>query len=154
MDKVALENVTADKIYDLKLTQVGQYRITYEASCLASTRMGQESLSTSDYYILNVSEGVAPTIKFKDGSNTSTVVNIKVGSTHQIKDFTVTDNVTAKENIKVYTMIVAKDFTLEEDGYDVKSYTFKNVGEFLVYVVAFDELGNSSSLYYNVVVSK
>ena len=50
-------------------------------------------------------------------------------------------------------MIYGKDMALEEDGYNVTSYVFKNVGEFLVYVVAYDELGNSSALYYNVVVS-
>ncbi|MBQ7912230.1 MAG: hypothetical protein IJ308_00585 [Clostridia bacterium] len=154
VDNVTLENVAADKIYQLKLAQVGQYRIVYEATCLVSTRNGQEGLSNSDYYILNVSEGVAPTVKFKDGSNSQTVVNVKVGSTHDVKAFTVSDNVTAKDNIKVYTMIMAKDFTLEEDGYNVRSYTFKNVGEFIVYVVAYDELGNSSSVYYNVVVTR
>ena len=42
---------------------------------------------------------------------------------------------------------------LEENGYNVTSYVFKNAGEFIVYVLAYDELGNSSSLYYNVIVS-
>ena len=154
VDNVLLENVAADKVYKLKLTQVGQYRVTYEATCLISARNGQESLSSGDYYIINVSEGVAPTITFKGGVNTQTVVNLQVGSTHKVKEFTVSDNVTSKENIKVYTMIMSKDFTLEEDGYNVSSYVFKNVGEFIVYVVAYDELGNSSSAYYNVVVTK
>ena len=154
VDNVKLENVPADKIYQLKLTQVGQYRVTYEATCLISARNGQETLSSNDYYILNVSEGVAPTISFKGGVNSQTVVNLQVGSTHKVKEFTVSDNTTSKENIKVYTMIMSKDFTLEEDGYNVSSYVFKNVGEFIVYVVAYDELGNSSSAYYNVVVSK
>ena len=77
-----------------------------------------------------------------------------MGSTHKVKEFSVSDNVTSKENIKIYTMIMSKDFTLEEDGDNVSSYVFKNVGEFIVYVVAYDELGNSSSAYYNVVVTK
>ena len=50
-------------------------------------------------------------------------------------------------------MILDDGFTLEENGYNVDSYVFKNKGKFIVYVVAYDELGNSSSAYYNVVVS-
>ena len=153
VDKIALEGVPADRVYQLKLTQIGQYRVTYEASCLVSTRNGQDSLQDSNYYIINVSEGVAPTLKFKDGSNEQTTVYLELGSTHKVKAYSVSDNVSKKENIKVYTMILGKDFALEENGYDVTSYTFKNKGEFIVYVVAYDELGNSSYIYYNVVVS-
>ena len=154
VDGIALEAVTADRAYTLKLTQVGQYRVSYSASCIGATRTnGLDILSDSDYYIVNVSEGIPPTIRFKDGSDTATTVHVKVGSTHKIKEFTVSDNLTASENIKVYTMILDKQFHLEENGYNVDSYVFKNVGEFIVYVVAYDELGNSSALYYNVVVS-
>lgn len=153
-DNVLLDGVTADRIYRVKLAQVGQYRINYEVSCVGSSRTnGQETLSDDDYYIVNVSEGVAPTIAFKDGSNTQTTINLSVGSTHTVKEFTVTDNVSSSENIKVYTMIMDKAFILEENGYNVDSYTFNNVGEFVVYVLAYDELGNSSALYYNVIVS-
>ena len=149
-----LEKVHADKTYSLQLSQTGQYRVVYEVSCIGSSlKNGQETLAYDDYDIVNVSERIAPVISFKDGSNEQTTVHLAVGSTHKIKEFTVTDNLSSTENIKVYTMIYGKDMALEEDGYNVTSYVFKNVGEFLVYVVAYDELGNSSALYYNVVVS-
>ena len=153
VDGVALEKVTADKSYNLKLKQIGQYRVIYEAACLGSTRNGTEMLQDSNYYIINVSEGVPPTIRFKDGSNEYTTVKLEVGSTHKVKEYTVKDNVTATKNIKVCVMILGKDFALEENGYDVTSYTFINKGEFIVYVLAYDEQGNSSAIYYNVVVS-
>ena len=155
VDGIRLENVTADRVYQVKLSSVGQYRVNYEASCVGSTRSnGQETLADDDYYIVNVSEGIAPQIKFTDGSNEQTVVNVAVGSSHTLKEFTVTDNTTATENIKIYTMILDKYYLLEEDGYGVTgSYVFKNVGEYKVCVIAIDELGNRSTSYYNVVVS-
>ena len=154
MDGTKLDKVTADRVYDLKLSQAGQYRVVYEAACVGSTRNNaQEVLTNDDYYIINVGEGIPPVIKFNDGSNTSTTVNVKLGATHTVKEFTVTDNLSSGDQITVYTMILGEGFTMEENGYNVKSYVFKNAGEFMVYVLAFDELGNSSSLYYNVVVA-
>ena len=151
---ISLESVTANQEYSIKLLQTGQYRVVYEVSCLGSTRKsGTATLRDDDYYIVNVSEGIAPEIKFKDGSNSQTTIVLKVGSSHIVKEFSVTDNLTASENIKVYTMILDKGFTLEENGYNVTSYVFRNAGEFIVYVLAYDELGNSSAAYYNVVVS-
>lgn len=154
VEGLRLEGVPADKTYNIRLEQTGQYRVAYEVSCVGSSRKsGEEILAEDDYYIVNVSEGIAPTVLFTDGSNEKTVVNLTVGSKHSIKEFTVSDNVSAKENIKVYTMICDKSFILEENGYGVDSYVFKNVGEFTVCVIAYDELGNSSMAYYNVVVS-
>ena len=154
VDGFALEKVVADKAYVIELTQSGQYRVVYEVSCVGASRTsGETILSDDDYYIINVSEGIAPQITFNDGSNEQTTVRLEVGSSHTVKEFSVTDNVTASEKIKVYTMILDKGFMLEENGYNVTSYVFKNAGEFIVYVLAYDELGNSSSLYYNVIVS-
>ncbi len=154
VDGVALEKVVADKAYVMELTQSGQYRVVYEVSCVGASRTsGETMLSDDDYYIINVSEGIAPQIKFNDGSNEQTTLQLKVGSSHTIKEFSVTDNVTHNEKIKVYVMILDKGFMLEENGYNVTSYVFKNAGEFIVYILAYDELGNSSSLYYNVIVS-
>ena len=153
-DGVKLDNVVADKLYEITLSQAGQYRVTYAVSCLGATKSnGQEVLKDDDYYIINVSEGIAPVIQFKDGANSQTTVNLSVGATHKVKDFEVTDNVSEKENIKVIVMILDDGFMLEENGYNVSSYVFKNKGKFIVYVIAYDELGNSSSVYYNVVVS-
>ena len=154
VDGVRLEGVLADKVYNVQLAQVGQYRVLYEVSCLGSTRMNaEEVLVNDDYYIINVSEGIAPSISFKDGSNEQTTLRLKLGSLHKVKAFVVTDNVTASENIKVYTMIFDKNFRLAENGYNVSSYVFNNAGEFIVCVLAYDELGNSSARYYNVLVS-
>lgn len=154
VDGTRLEGVVAGQAYDIQLSQTGQYRISYEVSCIGSSRKsGEEVLSDDDYYIVNVSEGIAPTVQFTDGSNEKTTVYLSVGSTHTLKEYTVTDNVSSSEKIKVYTMVCDKGFMLEENGYDVDTYVFKNVGEFIVCVYAYDELGNSSRAYYNVVVS-
>ena len=44
-------------------------------------------------------------------------------------------------------------FILEANGFDVDAYTFNTEGKFIICVIAYDELGNSSSAYYNVVVT-
>ena len=153
VDGVRLENAVADRIYNVKLSQVGQYRVSYAATCNGSNRNGETKLENSDFYIVNVSESVAPTITFKDGSNAQTTVNVKLGSTHKIKDFTATDNVTASENLKVYKMVLDERLIIEENGFCVDSYTFRNVGKYVVCILVYDEFGNSSASYYNVVVS-
>ncbi len=152
LDGVRLENAKANRNYDIRLTQIGQFRVRYTVSCSGSNTNGETVLENEDYYIINVSEGIAPTIRFNDGSNERTVVSLSVGSRHDIKSFTVSDNVSAKENLKVYTMIFDEGFHLEENGLNVESYTFRNVGKFIVCVIAYDEQGNNAFAYYNVEV--
>jgi hypothetical protein len=154
VDGVYLDNVTADRAYDVKLTQTGQYRVSYTVTCMGSTRTnGQTTLENDDYYIINVSEGIAPTVSFKDGSNEKTTVNVAKGTKHQIKEFVVTDNATPSENLKVYKMILDEAFMVEANGYGVDSYTFTEAGTFIVYVLVYDALGNSAAGYYKVIVS-
>ena len=153
-DGVRLENATANRVYDIKLTQVGQYRVSYTVTCIGATRTdGKATLEKEEYYIINVSEGIAPTISFTDGSNEATIVNVARGTTHQIKEFVATDNSTPTENLKVYKMILDEAFMIEANGYGVDSYTFTEAGTFIVYVLVYDSLGNSSARYYKVVVS-
>lgn len=152
-DGLRLFEVATNSNYTIKLDRIGQYRVTISATSIGATRSGgKEELTSEDYYIVNVSEGVPPTIKFSDGSTQDTVIKLKVGETHDVKEFTVTDNGTASENVKVYVMIVDDGFTIEANGFGVESYKFVNAGNFKVYVVAYDELGNSSETYYSVVV--
>ena len=154
VDGVRLENVTADRIYDVKLTQIGQYRVSYTVTCIGATRTdGQATLANDDYYIINVSEGIAPTVSFKDGSNEATTVNVAKGTTHQIKEFVATDNTTPSEGLKVYKMILDEAFVIEANGYNVDSYAFTEAGTFIVYVLVYDSLGNSAACYYKVIVS-
>lgn len=154
VDGVRLENVTADRAYDVKLTQIGQYRVSYTVTCIGATRTnGQATLENDDYYIINVSEGIAPTVSFKDGSNETTTVKVAKGKTHQIKEFVATDNTTPSENLKVYKMILDEAFVIEANGYNVDSYTFTEAGTYIVYVLVYDALGNSAASYYKVIVS-
>ena len=154
VDGVRLDNVTADRAYAVKLTQIGQYRVSYTVSCIGSTRTnGQATLENDDFYIINVSEGIAPTVSFKDGSNEATVVNVAIGTTHQIKQFVVKDNVTPSKDLRIYKMILDETFTVEANGFNVDSYTFNEAGTFIVYVLVYDALGNSAAGYYKVIVS-
>ena len=56
-DGVRLDNVTADRAYDVKLAQIGQYRVSYTVTCIGATRTnGQATLENDDYYIINFIE--------------------------------------------------------------------------------------------------
>ena len=80
------------------------------------------------------------------------MVKLVVGSTHNVKKFSVSDNVSEEKNIKVYTMIFDEGFHLEGNGLNVGTYTFNRVGKFIVCVIAYDEKGNNTFAYYNVEV--
>lgn len=112
-----------------------------------------ESLFVRDLgnYIVTVMDTTAPVTKFDDGSNAETVVTVKVGASHKIKAFNVTDDVTASENLIVKVIIVDEDNAVV--GWNVKDkFTFKKAGVYKVLVFAQDDNLNSSRTYYNVKV--
>lgn len=120
-------------------------------------------------YILTVRDSLAPVTEFEDGSNSSTVVKIKEGDTHEIKNFNITDNVTAKEKLIVKIAVIDSsgavvawiepDCTFDETGLKItswgkSSYRFTKTGLYKVMILAQDESKNMSRTYYNVQVEE
>lgn len=123
----------------------------------------------SSSYILTVRDSISPVTEFEDGSNSSTVVKLKAGDTHEIKKFNITDNVTVKEKLIVKIAVVDSsnavlawmepNCTFDETGLKItswgkNSYKFINTGLFKVMVLAQDESKNMSRTYYNVLVEE
>ncbi len=122
------------KIYYLKFNYAGM-RVTDPSS-----------------YMLVIIDTEAPVVTFNDGSTDKTVVDVKVGKAHAIKEFKVADNVTAAEGLLVKVMIMDDSSAIV--GWNVKeNFTFNKAGSYKVVVFAQDENGNTSRTYYRVSVT-
>ncbi len=110
-----------------------------------------EGLNVSSDYTLTIMDRYAPVVTFDDGSTSETVVELKAGATHDIKTYTVKDDVTSSDALIVKVMIV--DSSNAVVGYNVSSYKFNKVGEYKVVIFAQDEMKNASRTYYKVIVA-
>ncbi len=130
-------NVTADKVVSFNSANVNNYFMTFNYE-------GMRVEDTSKYSI-SIVDTTPPVVVFTDGSNTQTVVEVKVGQVHSIKEFTVTDDTSTELNVKVVVM----DAAGAVKGWDVdKTFVFKAEGKYRVIVFAQDENDNTSTNYY------
>lgn len=150
---VELKNVSVSESYKITLTEVGQYSVYY----LATDNSDNEEELT---YAVNLIDRVAPIVKIGKAAKTA-----KVGDKYTFPKVTVTDDVTAKENLIVYltvrnpegVLIRLGDITEEVDGADASvryDYTFTYEGEYTLMVLAMDEAGNQTLAKFVVTVSK
>lgn len=147
-----LSAVAADVDYEIVLTAVGQYKVEYKALD-ASENEGTLS------YGINIIDKVAPTITFGSADKTATV-----GTAFLLPSVTVSDDVTASANIKVYLTVRTSNGVLNELGdklveesngntYTVRyRYTFRYKGKYTFMVLAMDEAGNQTLAEYVVTV--
>ncbi len=102
-------------------------------------------------------DDVGPVITFEDGINENTVITIKVGKTHKIKSFTITDNNTASEDL--FTRVIIFTDKYATVAYDVMNnfegeWTFTEAGNYIVQVYSIDADGNYTLAYYNICVKE
>ena len=129
---VALDGVTPDRIYKIKLSQYGAYLITYNYREVGSV------LENSAYfdYVVNVEDREAPTITFGCAFQTT----IKVGEYIILPDFTVKDNRTAQEDIVVIKQVINPNgLAIMLRGNSIKCDL---AGVYTVQILAIDEAGN------------
>lgn len=138
--------------YSFKLTESGQYRVTY-------TAIDSEYNEATTSYGINILDKVAPTIKLGSASTTA-----KVGETVKLPVISVSDDVTAAENVKVYAVMRTSDgaliplgaheMTISGETYKIRyAYTFDYVGEYTFIVLAMDEAGNQALAKFVVTVT-
>ena len=127
-----LENVDPTRDYTIVLSAYGKYNVSYSASDSFSRRV--EPLT----YSINVLDVDAPEITFANLFRTE----IKVGETIVIPKFTVSDNVTAAENIRIakYALTPSGELvTIPEKSNSIKAV---QAGKYEIRIVATDEVGN------------
>lgn len=134
LNGVTLNGADPTKEYDIKLDVYGQYSVTYTAEDV----FNQRANATKFTYALNVIDEVKPEIKFNGEFKTT----VKVGEVIIIPSFTVSDNVTAAEKIRVTKYVLTPSgllVTIPEDSNSVKA---EKAGKYEFRIIATDEAGN------------
>ena len=139
------------KVYELELTYVGVFRVRYNYKANTGTRTKSEETS----YVINCADNIDPTIVFDEGINENTLITMKVGNTHIIKGFTVSDNLTSTEDLFTRVLIYNENYSTV--AYDVMGkfngeYTFNQTGNYIVSVYCQDAVGNYSIATYSISV--
>ncbi len=149
---LALENVPADRVYDIKLTEYGQYQVKYVASDL--NREGDIA------HTINVFDKKAPKLVVV-GAWSETV---KLGETVTLPELAAEDDSSTFEEMKVFRYVrnpygkavsFGQDYAITDFGeveyYEYK-FTFNNVGTYTFINVAYDAAGNQKLVEYTVTV--
>jgi hypothetical protein len=149
---LALENVPADKVYDIKLSEYGQYRVKYEAR--------DALMEGTIEHTINVFDNKAPRITVADTWSATA----KLGETVELPELYVSDDSATLEEMHVFRFVrnpygkavsFGQDFIVTEYGqlkYYKYTFTFNNVGVYTFYNVAYDGAGNQKIVEYTVTV--
>lgn len=139
-----LRDVDPSAAYTIKFDKYGQYNVRYTAKDSA-----RGSASNIRYTFITVDE-VAPEIALKN----ETVKQAKVGDAIALPDFTVSDNISSKENIKVLKFVLNPNgelLTIPEGSNSVKCAM---AGTYEFRIIAVDEAGNVAIVRRSVEVSE
>ena len=139
IDEVLLDGqALADKDYTISLSRYGQYLVTYSPINRTDTIVSKP-LQTS----IIVQDSQAPDLRVED----TKPVTIKLGETHAIKKYSVADNETPVEKIKVMIVVMdAQNCMVQRGSSDTFKPTFK--GNYTIYIYAYDEAFNYTIVEY------
>lgn len=128
-DGTKLENVAADREYEICLDKLGRYTVSYSAEDAS----GRKTVAQKTIEIL---DDVLPTLELK-----GTYKDVSAGKTVKIKKYKLQDNGNT-DKIEVLTYVSAPDGTMTE----VKNGKFKTEkkGRYTVYYFMTDENGNKN----------
>lgn len=132
VDGKPLENVDPTVVYEVKCDAYGQYRVSYTAIDNFNGIPAQWG------YNVTVEDEIAPEIKFSGAA----VGTAKVGDLIAIPDFTVTDNLSATENITVMKYVLNPNGELITIPANSNSIRCSKAGLYEFRIMAVDEAGN------------
>lgn len=148
-----LENVPADKYYDVELTEYGQYMVTYKATDY--TNFTGELVHT-----INVFDEKSPTASVASTWSATA----KVGDTVELPEIYIEDDYASLNEMKVIRYVrnpygrvtmFGTDFKVTDFGeikYYKYTFTFNNVGEYTFINIVYDAAGNQKTVEYTVTV--
>ncbi|MBQ8657880.1 MAG: hypothetical protein IJ506_01995 [Clostridia bacterium] len=143
-----LENVLAFKSHQFKADTLGYYIVKYTAT----VNDGVKTLTAESIpYNFVVIDQSAPTVRFTNGANENTAVEVNVGETHKIYAYEVVDDTSSGPAL--FSIVVIYD----EYGnlYDFTNnglFKFQAKGKYAVTVLCRDAMGNFAKAYYYVLV--
>lgn len=141
---VTLKDMPVDKEYYIKLTEYGSYNITYTATDVNWVNEDSGLLIDNVY----IPDEIAPTIKF----DSAAAAEATVGSVIIMPNYTVSDNVTAAENITVQIFVINSAGRIIPLGDGSNSIKAEYSGRYRFVVYAVDEEGNAATAEYIVEV--
>ena len=144
VDGITLNGADPTKEYTIKVDVYGQYLVTYTAEDTFNQRTNTTTLT----YAINVLDEVKPEIKFA-GEFKQTV---KVGETMVIPSFTVSDNVTAAEDIRITKYVLTPSGVLVTIPADSNSVKATQSGKYEFRIIATDGAGNATMVKATVTV--
>ena len=145
---LALENVEINCEYTIYLNQYGKYSVNYKAT--ESTAFVQDGQSGSFNYALTVADKTGPTIRL----TSDYVKEAKVGDVLVIPTFTVTDDLTAAEDIVVFKMVINPNGRLIPLTDKANAIECMYAGVYEFRITAKDATGNMTMISVFVTVSE
>lgn len=143
-----LQNVNPCVEYKILCDQYGQYRVAYTAS--DTFKQNARPNINNVAYVITVEDEEGPVITFAK----EFVTNVTVGTAVAIPDITVSDNVSAAENIKILRYVINPkgNYIDIPDGSNAIRCSMAGVYEFGI--IAMDEAGNMTTVRVAVTVVK
>ena len=134
VDGVKLNGVDPGREYTIKLDGYGQYSVSYTATDTFNQRNNTRPLN----YTINVVDEIAPEIKFE----ARFADTVKVGESIVIPKFTVTDNVSAAEDITITKYVLTPSGVLVSIPENSNSVKAVRAGKYEFRIIAVDKAGN------------
>lgn len=139
-----LSDVDPTQEYTIKLEQYGKYKVSYQAEEVTDSR----SNTAKFQYAINVVDTIAPTFTFKHLFPTI----VAVGDVIVLPDFTVSDNLTAADDIVVVKMVISSDGTINMLTGSSNSIRATKAGVWEIRLVAYDAEHNAQIVRHYVEV--
>ena len=149
-DGVELAFVTATRDYEITLTEIGEYLVTY----LYQDQSYNQGLGS---YTVNIVDEVKPEIKIEGGYNEFTVLEAEIGDIITAAHYEMTDNNDQPEEMVVSVVVIDPFFTMYDliDNnieIDDMKFTIEYRGEYVVYYYVEDTSGNVATASYRIFV--
>ena len=131
-------SATASANYTFTLKEYGKYRIQYRT-------IDQSGNEVTMPYLINVEDDEKPSIQIENE-----VITIKRLTVYEIKNYVVSDNITAQDKLSVTVIVMdKKQNSVISVGNEFEA---KYSGEYTVYIYCTDEAGNSSYASFVLIV--
>ncbi len=124
--------------YVIKASYYGEYKVEFAAKDLNGNKKTLR-------YVFSVVDTVAPVIELNTLS-----VNASLNKTVTVKSCEISDDITAKQNLKLYVFVMSPSAKIQaviDNG-----FVAKEKGTYTVYYYCYDEIGNFTIASYNIVV--
>ncbi|MBQ3506029.1 MAG: hypothetical protein IJA89_04560 [Clostridia bacterium] len=140
-DGTRMEKALAIRTYDFVTSAYGTYLVSY-------SYFDQNMNEVTGMYYIDVVDMQSPVIELADGYGEKTRVLVDVGDEVEIAEFTVSDNLTAMEDLVVKTFVQYADGRLLQ--LTESSFTANCKGDYVVYYYCYDTDENYTVAKYYV----